>query len=201
MIRAIVKPVIKVSSRSMATTKFILPDLKYDYAELEPFISAEIMQIHHSKHHQTYVTNLNVLNEKLEEAVHKGNVSQIITLQQGIKFNGGGHLNHSIFWNNLASPKKGGGEINDGELLNLIKAQYGSLDSLQTAMSAATVGVQGSGWGWLGYDKTNKKLQIATTANQDPLEATTGLVPLLGIDVWEHAYYLQVCMCITNEDI
>lgn len=196
MIRAVVKPVIKVSSRSMATTKFTLPDLKYDYAELEPFISAEIMQIHHSKHHQTYVTNLNALNEKLEEAVHKGNVSQIITLQQGIKFNGGGHLNHSIFWNNLASPKKGGGEINDGELLNLIKAQYGSLDSLQTAMSAATVGVQGSGWGWLGYDKTNKKLQIATTANQDPLEATTGLVPLLGIDVWEHAYYLQVCMLI-----
>lgn len=194
MIRAVSKSFVKAGSRSMATTKFTLPDLTYDYAELEPFISAEIMQIHHSKHHQTYVTNLNVLNEKLEEAVSKGNVSQIITLQQGIKFNGGGHLNHSIFWNNLASPTKGGGEINDGELLNMIKAQYGSLDTLQTAMSAATVGVQGSGWGWLGYDKVNKKLQIATTANQDPLEATTGLVPLLGIDVWEHAYYLQVIL-------
>lgn len=186
------KPVTKIASRTMSTTKFTLPDLTYDYAELEPFISAEIMQLHHSKHHQTYVTNLNAMTEKLEEAVHKRDVSQIVTLQQGIKFNGGGHLNHSIFWNNLASPKKGGGELSDGELLNMINAQYGSLDNLQTTMSAATVAVQGSGWGWLGYDKTNKKLQVATTANQDPLQATTGLVPILGIDVWEHAYYLQV---------
>eukprot|EP00598_Pedospumella_elongata_P001765 CAMPEP_0184969392 /NCGR_PEP_ID=MMETSP1098-20130426/2150_1 /TAXON_ID=89044 /ORGANISM="Spumella elongata, Strain CCAP 955/1" /LENGTH=212 /DNA_ID=CAMNT_0027491149 /DNA_START=32 /DNA_END=670 /DNA_ORIENTATION=- len=181
----------KVASRQMSTTKFTLPDLKYDYAELEPFISAEIMQIHHSKHHQTYVTNLNTLNEQLGEALHKNDVSKIITLQQGIKFNGGGHLNHSIFFNNLAPAKKGGGEIEDGDLLNMIKAQYGSLDSMQTTLAASTVAVQGSGWGWLGYDKASKSLRITTTANQDPLEATTGLVPLLGIDVWEHAYYLQ----------
>lgn len=192
------KPVTKIASRTMSTTKFTLPDLTYDYAELEPFISAEIMQLHHSKHHQTYVTNLNAMTEKLEEAVHRRDVSQIVTLQQGIKFNGGGHLNHSIFWNNLASPKKGGGELSDGELFNMINAQYGSLDNLQTTMSAATVAVQGSGWGWLGYDKTNKKLQVATTANQDPLQATTGLVPILGIDVWEHAYYLQVRYNILN---
>lgn len=196
MIRAINKSAVKVASRQMSTTKFILPDLKYDYAELEPFISAEIMQIHHSKHHQTYVTNLNALHEKLGEAVHKNDISQIVALQQGIKFNGGGHLNHSIFWNNLASPKKGGGEIEDGELLNMIKAQYGSLEGLQTTMSASTIAVQGSGWGWLGYDKTNKTLKVTTTANQDPLEATTGLVPLLGIDVWEHAYYLQVSIIL-----
>ncbi len=192
MIRTVSKASIKVASRQMSTTKFTLPDLKYDYAELEPFISAEIMQIHHSKHHQTYVTNLNTLNEQLGEALHKNDVSKIITLQQGIKFNGGGHLNHSIFFNNLAPAKKGGGEIEDGELLNMIKAQYGSLDSMQATLAASTVAVQGSGWGWLGYDKTSKSLRITTTANQDPLEATTGLVPLLGIDVWEHAYYLQV---------
>eukprot|EP01032_Pedospumella_encystans_P008402 gene8402-9980_t len=191
MIRAVSKSTMKVASRQMSTTKFTLPDLKYDYAELEPFISAEIMQIHHSKHHQTYVTNLNTLNEQLGEALHKNDVSKIITLQQGIKFNGGGHLNHSIFFNNLAPAKKGGGEIEDGDLLNMIKAQYGSLDSMQTTLAASTVAVQGSGWGWLGYDKTSKSLRITTTANQDPLEATTGLVPLLGIDVWEHAYYLQ----------
>lgn len=174
------------------TTKFVLPDLTYDYAELEPFISAEIMSIHHSKHHQTYVNNLNTLHEKLEDATAKKDVSQIITLQQGIKFNGGGHLNHSIFWKNLCSPKKGGGSIEKGDLLTMIESQYGSLDTLQTTMSTSTVAVQGSGWGWLGYDKINKKLSITTTANQDPLEATTGLVPILGIDVWEHAYYLQV---------
>ena len=101
-------------------------------------------------------------------------------------------MNHSIFWKNLAPIGKGGGEIANGDLLNDIKAQYGSLENLQTAMSTATVGVQGSGWGWLGFDKTNNRLAIATTGNQDPLQPTTGLIPILGIDVWEHAYYLQV---------
>jgi Fe-Mn family superoxide dismutase len=82
--------------------------------------------------------------------------------------------------------------LESGDLKLSIEAQYGSLSALQTAISTASVGVQGSGWGWLGYDKVNKKLTVATTANQDPLAATTGLIPLLGIDVWEHAYYLQV---------
>jgi Fe-Mn family superoxide dismutase len=182
------------------------------------------MQIHHSKHHNAYVTNLNVAMAKLDEATHKGDVAGVISAQSAIKFNGnmlllivillilsffdcvhfyvitlrwlgGGHLNHSIFWKNLAPVGKGGGEIHDGDLLNAIKAQYGSLEALQTAMSAATVGVQGSGWGWLGYDKTNNRLAVTTTANQDPLQPTTGLIPLLGIDVWEHAYYLQVKSC------
>lgn len=183
-----------IASRNFTTGgKFVLPDLTYDYAELEPFISAEIMNIHHSKHHAAYVTNLNVASEKLADAMAKKDVSSIVSLQQAIKFNGGGHLNHSIFWNNLISPKKGGGELSDGELKIMIDSQYGSLEAMQTTMSAASVTVQGSGWGWLGYDKSNKKLVITTTANQDPLEATTGLVPLFGIDVWEHAYYLQVC--------
>jgi Fe-Mn family superoxide dismutase len=101
-------------------------------------------------------------------------------------------LNHSIFWKNLAPIGKGGGEIPNGELLKAIEAQYGSLEKLQEAISAASAGVQGSGWGWLGYDKVSKRLAVTTCANQDPLQATTGLVPLLGIDVWEHAYYLQV---------
>lgn len=101
-------------------------------------------------------------------------------------------MNHSIFWKNLAPPSKGGGELVDGELKTLIETQYGSFDTFKTTLANATVGVQGSGWGWLGYDKVNKRLAITTTANQDPLEATTGLVPLFGIDVWEHAYYLQV---------
>jgi len=190
MIRSLAKVTRPVCSRSLSTT-FTLPDLTYDYGELEPVISAEIMQLHHSKHHQTYVTNLNLANTKLEEAQHKGDISAIVSLQQVIKFNGGGHLNHSIFWQNLAPPKKGGGEPPTGDLKALIEAQYGSLDTLQTTMSASTVGVQGSGWGWLGYDKVANKLTVTTTANQDPLLATTGLVPLLGIDVWEHAYYLQ----------
>jgi len=105
------------------------------------------------------------------------------------QFNGGGHLNHSIFWENLCPPSEYAPP--EGELATMIDAQFGSLDALQTKMSAATVAVQGSGWGWLGYDKESGALKIATCANQDPLEATTGLVPLFGIDVWEHAYYLD----------
>jgi Fe-Mn family superoxide dismutase len=150
------------------------------------------MQLHHSKHHLTYVTNLNTATAKLEEAVAKKDASSIISLQQVIKFNGGGHLNHTIFWKNLVSPKKGGGDLKPGDLKTKIESQFGSLENLQTKLSAATVGVQGSGWGWLGYDKVSQSLVVATTPNQDPLEATTGVVPLLGIDVWEHAYYLQV---------
>jgi len=168
-----------------------LPDLPYDFGALELVISAEIMQLHYTKHHQAYVTNGNVAMEKLQEAQHKGDVGAVIGLQNAIKFNCGGHLNHSIFWKNLAPPSKGGGHLADGQLKTMIETQFGSLDALQTTMSAATVGVQGSGWGWLGYDKAGKRLVVTTTPNQDPLQPTTGLVPLLGIDVWEHAYYLQ----------
>ncbi|XP_035687345.1 superoxide dismutase [Mn], mitochondrial-like [Branchiostoma floridae] len=168
--------------------KHTLPDLAYDYGALEPTISAEIMQLHHSKHHATYVNNLNVAEEKLAEAQAKGDVTTEIALGPALKFNGGGHLNHSIFWTNL-SPN-GGGEP-QGEVLEAINRDFGSFENLKKKMSAASVAVQGSGWGWLGYDKENNRLSIAACANQDPLQATTGLIPLLGIDVWEHAYYLQ----------
>ncbi|XP_063611591.1 superoxide dismutase [Mn], mitochondrial-like [Penaeus indicus] len=167
--------------------KHTLPDLPYDYNALEPVICAEIMQLHHSKHHQTYVNNLNVAEEKLAEAHAKGDVNTVISLAPALKFNGGGHINHTIFWQNL-SPD--GGEP-EGDLLAAINKDFGSVDAMKAQLSAATVAVQGSGWGWLGFNKQKGSLQIATCANQDPLEATTGLVPLFGIDVWEHAYYLQ----------
>merc|ERR1712141_96532 len=127
-----------------------LPDLEYDYGALEPVISGEIMQLHHSKHHQTYVNNLNVAEEQLAEAQQKGDVSKMISLAPSLKFNGGGHLNHSIFWTNL-SPN-GGGEPT-GDLLTAINNDFGSFDNMKTKLSASTVAVQGSGWGWLGYNK------------------------------------------------
>ncbi|KAI6230402.1 Superoxide dismutase [Aphelenchoides fujianensis] len=167
--------------------KHVLPELNYDYNALEPHISAEIMQVHHQKHHATYVNNLNTAEEKSHEAISKGDLRGAIALQPALKFNGGGHINHSIFWTNL-SPE--GGEPS-GELLEALKRDFGSLEKFQERMNTAATGVQGSGWAWLGYNKTDKRLQIATCANQDPLEPTTGLIPLFGIDVWEHAYYLQ----------
>uniref|UniRef100_UPI00398F6E1C superoxide dismutase [Mn], mitochondrial isoform X1 n=2 Tax=Pristiophorus japonicus TaxID=55135 RepID=UPI00398F6E1C len=168
--------------------KHTLPDLPFDYGALEPHISAEIMQLHHNKHHATYVNNLNVTEEKYAESLAKGDVTTQIALQPALRFNGGGHINHSIFWTNL-SPN-GGGEP-AGELMETIKQDFGSFETFKEKMSAISVGVQGSGWGWLGYSKSSGRLQLAAASNQDPLQGTTGLIPLLGIDVWEHAYYLQ----------
>ncbi|CAL1535296.1 unnamed protein product [Lymnaea stagnalis] len=173
---------------SVIRLKHTLPDLKYDFNALEPYISADIMKLHYEKHHQTYINNLNVTEEKLSEAVSKKDITTIINLQPALRFNGGGHINHSIFWQNL-SPK-GGGEPT-GDLLQQIKEDFNTFDQMKKELVAASVAVQGSGWGWLGYSPVNGRLRIATCSNQDPLEATTGLIPLFGIDVWEHAYYLQ----------
>ena len=167
-----------------------LPKLPYAYDALEPVISKEIMEIHHTKHHQGYVTNLNNAEKALEAAQAKGDITAQIALQSGLKFNGGGHLNHSIFWTNL-TPVSSSQKPTSGPLLDAIKESFGSIDNLIQEFNKKAVAVQGSGWGWLGYNKTLKKLEIATTTNQDPLEATTGLVPVFGVDVWEHAYYLQ----------
>lgn len=167
-----------------------LPELPYDFNELEPIISAEIMMLHYTKHHQGYVTNLNKALEQCADAVSKQNLGQMIALQSAIKFNGGGHINHSIFWTNLISPKKGGGELAKGPLNDALTARFGSKEQFIQLMTTNTVAIQGSGWGWLGYCPKAKRLEFATCENQDPL-VTKGLIPLLGIDVWEHAYYLQ----------
>ncbi len=171
-------------------TSYQLPDLPYDYQALEPVISAQIMELHYTKHHKGYVTNLNTALEKYHEAEEKRDVAQMIALQSAIKFNGGGHINHSIFWTILAPTSKGGGGLPKGDLAKLIDRDFGSFETFKEKLTALTTAIQGSGWGWLGYNKGQKKLEITTCSNQDPL-STQGLVPLLGIDVWEHAYYLQ----------
>lgn len=168
-------------------SKHTLPDLPYDFGALEPVICREIMEVHHQKHHNAYVTNLNAAEEQLKDAVAKNDVSKIIQLGSAIKFNGGGHINHSIFWKNL-SPER---TDPSAELQKALNRDFQSMENFKKEMKAAAVAVQGSGWAWLGYNKKSKLLQVVACPNQDPLEATTGLVPLLGIDVWEHAYYLQ----------
>jgi Fe-Mn family superoxide dismutase len=170
--------------------QYKLPALPYDLSALEPVISAQIMNLHYNKHHQTYVTNLNKALEQYHEAEQKNDLPTLIALQSAIKFNGGGHINHSIFWTNLAPKNKGGGAPPEGELAKAIERDFGSLNAFITQFSNKTVAIQGSGWGWLGFNPINGRLEISTCDNQDPL-AIKGLVPLLGIDVWEHAYYLQ----------
>lgn len=173
-----------------AKTSYQLPELPYDFNALEPVISAEIMELHYTKHHKGYVTNLNAALEKYHEAETRNDVAQMIALQSAIKFNGGGHINHSIFWTILAPISKGGGQGPKGELAKMIERDFGSFEVFKEKFNTATTAVQGSGWGWLGYSKGQKRLEIAACSNQDPL-STQGLVPILGIDVWEHAYYLQ----------
>lgn len=166
---------------------YTLPELSYDYGALEPYISGEIMELHHSKHHKTYITNFNTALEKLHSAKDP---QSIVALQSALNFNGGGHINHTIFWKNLAPKSQGGGEGPQGPLASAISTQFGSVEKLIAKMNSTGAAVQGSGWVWLGLNKELKQLVVETTANQDPL-VNKGLVPLLGIDVWEHAYYLQ----------
>lgn len=170
--------------------KYELPKMPYDFGALEPVISGQIMELHYTKHHQAYVNNLNVALEKYAEAEKKQDVAATIALQSAIKFNGGGHVNHSILWTNLAPVGKGGGETPQGELLKAIQARFGSVEILTEKFSNMAIAIQGSGWGWLGFDPSKKELVLSSCANQDPL-STQGYIPLLGIDVWEHAYYLQ----------
>ncbi|KAH9997094.1 manganese superoxide dismutase [Russula vinacea] len=166
-----------------------LPDLPYPYDGLEPYISRQIMELHHKKHHQTYVNALNAAEKAYAETTTP---KQRIALQAALKFNGGGHINHSLFWKNLApsaDEKKGtGGVLRDGPLKAAIYENWGSLDAFKKEFNTTTAGIQGSGWGWLGYNPAIRKLEIVTTANQDPLLSH---VPIIGVDIWEHAFYLQ----------
>jgi len=174
-------------------TNYQLPNLPYAYNALEPIISEKIMKLHHLKHHQAYVDNLNTALGKYHQAESKkdvGAVADMIALQQAIKFNGGGHINHSFFWTILAPVSTGGTLSQSSELLEMIVRDFGSFEEFKKKLTDACVGIQGSGWGWLGYNKNLKRLELSTTANQDPLSAQ-GLTPILGVDVWEHAYYFD----------
>ncbi|KAL4073164.1 manganese-superoxide dismutase [Scleroderma yunnanense] len=166
-----------------------LPPLPYPYEALEPYISRQIMTLHHTKHHQTYVNALNAAEEAYAKA---STPKERIALQAALRFNGGGHINHSLFWKNLApSQDEGrghGGVLQPGPLNDAIVATFGSLENLQKQFNATTAAIQGSGWGWLGLNPTSNRLEIVTTANQDPLLTH---VPIIGVDIWEHAFYLQ----------
>jgi Fe-Mn family superoxide dismutase len=166
---------------------YTLPDLPYDYGALAPHISPEIMELHHSKHHQTYVNALNDVLDKLAAARANNDFAAIVGLEKTLAFNLGGHVNHSIFWTNM-SPD--GGDRPTGELASAIENGFGSFDKFQAHFTAAAVGVQGSGWALLAYDTIGGNLVIEQLFNQqDNIPALS--VPLLMLDVWEHAYYLD----------
>ena len=174
------------------TKKHILPGLPYEYNALEPHIDEQTMRIHHDKHHGTYVDKLNEAIDKHPKLAEK-DASELLSdlnaipedIRQAVRNNGGGHMNHSMFWT-IMSPKAGGEP--SGDLAEDIKKTFGSFNDFKEKMAAAGVGRFGSGWVWLVVK--SGKLEIMSTANQDnPI--SEGLKAVMGIDVWEHAYYLK----------
>jgi superoxide dismutase, Fe-Mn family len=176
---------------------FTLPPLPYAFDALEPSIDAQTMQIHHDKHHGTYVTNLNTALQKAPE-LGKTSLDELMTgiakvpesIRTAVRNNGGGHWNHSLFWTLMAPPTPGGGQPT-GSLSEAISKSFGDVTKFKEQFAAAGIGRFGSGWAWLIHQ--NGKLAITSTPNQDnPLmDGTRPADVLLGLDVWEHAYYLK----------
>jgi len=172
---------------------FVLPPLPYSFDALEPHIDARTMEIHHDKHHAAYVTNLNKAIAQAEQLRSQSSVEDLLkglttvpeNVRTAVRNNGGGHYNHSLFWQMM---KKNGGGEPKGELGKAIVSSFDSFNDFKSKFTEAATKVFGSGWAWLVWQ--DQRLAIASTANQDnPL--SQGAVPLLGLDVWEHAYYLK----------
>jgi superoxide dismutase, Fe-Mn family len=168
-------------------TKYTLPDLAYDFAALEPHISGRIMQLHHGKHHAAYVAGANATLDLMAEAREKNDLTWINKLQKDLAFNLGGHVNHSIFWKNLSAS---GGDKPTGELAAAIDEYFGSFDGFRAHFSANAMGIQGSGWSILAWDVLGQRLIIEQLYDQQG-NLVAASVPLLMLDMWEHAFYLD----------
>jgi superoxide dismutase, Fe-Mn family len=168
-------------------SQYTLPDLRYDYGALEPHISGRIMELHHDKHHAAYVKGANTTLEKLEQAREKDDLSTLAGLEKALAFHLSGHVLHSLFWQNLA-PKSGGRP--GGELAAAINEHFGSFDKLKRQMNEVAGTIMGSGWAALMWEPIGKRLITAQIYDHQSNVNQAG-VPLLVIDAWEHAFYLQ----------
>lgn len=167
--------------------KYKLPELPYDYSALEPHISGKIMELHHDKHHNTYVNGANTALEKLAAAREAEDLAAINQFSKDLAFNLGGHTNHSVFWTNMGPD--GGGEP-EGELAVAIAENFGSFAAFKKHFSAAATGLQGSGWAVLAWDSISSRLVIFQLFDQQG-NVPVGVTPLLILDMWEHAFYLD----------
>lgn len=170
-------------------TRYTLPELPYGYDDLEPYISGEIMRLHHQRHHKSYVDGANAALEKLEKHLAGEAQYDLRAVMRDFSFNYGGHIMHSIFWPNMAPNGKGGGTPG-GRVGDLIARQFGSFERFREAFTQVAVSVEGVGWGVLAVDPITGELRLLQVEKHNLL-AVSGLVPVLVLDVWEHAYYLQ----------
>ncbi|HTX24249.1 MAG TPA: superoxide dismutase [Steroidobacteraceae bacterium] len=168
-------------------TRYVLPDLEYDYGALEPHISGRIMELHHGKHHRAYVDGANKALEQLHEARQKGSYDNVAPLARALAFNVSGHVLHSLFWRNLA-PKAGGRPA--GDLAQAIERNFGSFEAFKQQLSRTAATIMGSGWAALMWDTLSAQLLVAQIHDHQS-STIEGAVPLLVLDAWEHAYYLQ----------
>ncbi|HSO68837.1 MULTISPECIES: superoxide dismutase [unclassified Tessaracoccus] len=166
---------------------YTLPDLDYDYSALAPHIAPEIMELHHSKHHAAYVKGINDALEQLAAAREKGDLGAVNKLSKDAAFHLGGHINHSVFWKNM-SPD--GGDRPDGELASAIDEYFGGFEGFQKHFNAVANGIQGSGWSMLVWDTLGQRMNINQLFDQQG-NLPAGQIPLLQLDMWEHAFYLQ----------
>nr|WP_049972638.1 superoxide dismutase [Haladaptatus cibarius] len=167
--------------------QYELPPLPYDYDALEPHIDQRIMKLHHDKHHQGYVDGANKALKTLSQMRQAGDFEEVKAVKRDLSFNLSGHVNHSVFWENM-SPNGGGKP--DGDLASAIQSDFGSFNAFKDEFAAAAENVEGSGWGMLVYDHLAEKLLTIQAENHNN-RAIQGATPLLVLDVWEHAYYLQ----------
>ncbi|OMH85180.1 Superoxide dismutase [Mn] 1, mitochondrial [Zancudomyces culisetae] len=203
-----------------ARFKHTLPELAYGYDELEPVLSKKLMMLHHDKHHRAYVTNLNNSIEQMKTLLDSSaaltgkqegvsgdknkleslrneilaNDKKLAELQRIVGFNAGGHINHSLMWDTIKPTKNGGGDEGNeisASLSKQISRDFGGIDNLKKLLVGKSMGLMGSGWGWLVFDYNNKSLGVMTTANQDTVGAAGNYEALFGIDAWEHAYYVD----------
>lgn len=171
-------------------TEHKLPELPYPYDALEPYIDARTMELHHTKHHAAYVKGLNTAESALAEARAKNDFALVQHWSKQAAFHGGGHFLHSMFWKVMRSPNEGGGGKPTGELLEKIEQDFGSFEAFQNHFSAAANAVEGGGWALLHFRPWDGRLIVLQAENQHKL-SSWGVLPILGIDVWEHAYYLK----------
>ena len=174
-----------------AKNEYVLPDLPYAYDALDEVIDEQTMRIHHDKHHAGYVRGVNNANKQLNAIRwEQGDPALIQHWQRQLSFHMGGHINHSLFWTGMKSESSGGGGQPTGNLSQVIKRDFGSFGKFAKHFKLAATKVEGSGWGWLVYEPVSHQLMITQVQNQQDM-MIAGAVPLLGVDVWEHAYYLK----------